>query len=327
MTVLLQTDRMALRHVTPADLDALVALDADAEVMHFITGGASTPRAEIEDDVLPHWLRLQREFPQLGLWAAESLADADFLGWFHLRPVPDRPDGDVELGYRLRRDVWGRGLATEGSRVLIEHAFRSAGATRVVAETMVVHAESRRVMEKAGMTLVRTFHADWPYRIPGDELGDVEYAITREEWMQSHAGQPRHVAPDFVVSAVVIRDEQGRVLVVRKRGTTRFMLPGGKIEAGETPAQAAIRELGEEVGAELDRASLVRLGEWTAPAANEPEHVVHGHIYLHPWLPGIAPRAEIDELLWLHPDDAADRTDLAPLFERCVLPALSSLES
>ncbi|MCX8528251.1 MAG: NUDIX domain-containing protein, partial [Candidatus Nanopelagicales bacterium] len=58
--------------------------------------------------------------------------------------------------------------------------------------------------------------------------------------------------PDFVVAAVVIRDDAGRVLVVRKRGTSRFMLPGGKIEANETAAQAAIRELHEEVGADLD---------------------------------------------------------------------------
>ena len=85
-------------------------------------------------------------------------------------------------------------------------------------------------------------------------------------------------APDFVVSAVVIRDEQGRVLVVRKRGTTRYMLPGGKIESGETPAEAAVRELHEEVGAELDLDLLVLLGEWSAPAANEPDHVVHGHV-------------------------------------------------
>ena len=128
--------------------------------------------------------------------------------------------------------------------------------------------------------------------------------------------------PDFVVSAVVIRDELGRVLVVRKRGTSRFMLPGGKIEAGETAAHAAVRELREEVGAELDPASLVLLGEWTAPAANEPDHVVHGHIYEHPWVPGLSLRAEIEELLWLHPAAMGDRDDLAPLLVTRVLPAL-----
>jgi 8-oxo-dGTP diphosphatase len=130
-------------------------------------------------------------------------------------------------------------------------------------------------------------------------------------------------APDFVVSAVVIRDADGRVLVVRKRGTSRFMLPGGKIEAGETAAQAAVRELHEEVGAELDPEHLVLLGEWTAPAANEPDHVVHGHIFEHPWVPRLSVRAEIEELLWLHPNDMSGRDDLAPLLVTRVLPALT----
>jgi 8-oxo-dGTP pyrophosphatase MutT (NUDIX family) len=129
-------------------------------------------------------------------------------------------------------------------------------------------------------------------------------------------------APDFIVSAVVIRDDRGRVLVVRKRGTSRFMLPGGKIESGETPAETAVRELLEEVGAVLDPSSLTFLGEWTAPAANEPDHLVHGHIFEHPWVPGLGVRAEIDELLWLHPDEMADRDDLAPLLVTRVLPAL-----
>jgi RimJ/RimL family protein N-acetyltransferase len=179
---------MVLRPVTVADVDALVALDADPEVMHFITGGVGTSRAEIEGEVLPHWLGIRAEWPELGFWAAEGVTTGDFLGWFHLRPTDGRPIGVVELGYRLGRSVWGQGLAAEGSRALIEHAFRHARAERVVAETMAVHMASRRVMEKAGMTLVRTFHADWPYRIPGDELGDVEYAITREDWLERHRG-------------------------------------------------------------------------------------------------------------------------------------------
>jgi len=129
--------------------------------------------------------------------------------------------------------------------------------------------------------------------------------------------------PDFVVSAVVLRDGDGRILVVRKRGTSRYKLPGGKIEAGESPAQAAVRELHEEVGAELELESLTFLGEWTAPAANETGLTVHGHIFEHPWLDGLAVRAEIEDLLWLHPDEMAKRDDLAPLLVTRVLPALA----
>lgn len=129
--------------------------------------------------------------------------------------------------------------------------------------------------------------------------------------------------PDFVVAAVVVRDDDGRVLVVRKAGTSRFMLPGGKIEAGETPAQAALRELREEVGAVLDPSLLAELGEWTAPAANEPGRTVHGHIFTHPWVDGIAAQAEIDEVQWLLPSQMDARDDLAPLLLTRVRPLLS----
>ena len=101
------------------------------------------------------------------------------------------------------------------------------------------------------------------------------------------------------------------------------MLPGGKIEPGETAAQAAVRELLEEVGAELDPASLGLLGEWTAPAANEPDHLVHGHVFEHPFVPQLSVRAEIEELLWLHPSEMPSRHDLAPLLVTRVLPALT----
>lgn len=130
-------------------------------------------------------------------------------------------------------------------------------------------------------------------------------------------------SPDFIVSAVVLRDIDGRILVVRKRGTSRYMLPGGKIEAGESPAQAAVRELREEVGADLEPESLAFLGEWTAPAANETGLTVHGHIFEHPWIDGLSVRAEIEDLLWLHPDEMALRDDLAPLLVTRVLPALA----
>ena len=129
-------------------------------------------------------------------------------------------------------------------------------------------------------------------------------------------------APDFVVAAVVIRDEDGRILVVRKRGTQRFMLPGGKIETGESPDRTAVREAHEELGVTLDIDRLVLLGEWTAPAANESGRTVHGHIYEHPWVAGVTACQEIDEVLWLSPADAQVRTDLAPLFQACVLPVL-----
>lgn len=130
----------------------------------------------------------------------------------------------------------------------------------------------------------------------------------------------------LVVAAVVLTDAQGRIALVRKQGTGRFMLPGGKIEPGEQPEACAIREAAEELGVTLDPERLVLLGVWEADAANEPGHRVHGHVFAHPRVTGLAPRGEIDELIWLRPEDADGRHDLAPLFEFRVLPVLRGLD-
>ena len=185
--VYLETERLVLRRFTADDLDDLVALDGDPAVMRYITGGPPTPRDEMRDDYLPFWLAYYDRGDRYGFWAAIERTTGAFLGWFHLRPLPEDADDEPELGYRLIRSSWGRGYATEGSRALIDKAFAELGARRVHASTMAVNAGSRRVMEKAGMRFVRTFVMDWPVRIEGDEEGDVEYAIDRAQWEADRA--------------------------------------------------------------------------------------------------------------------------------------------
>src|SRR5687768_6744950 len=188
MGVYLETDRLVLRQFTEGDVDNIVELDSDPVVMRFLTGGRATPLEEVRDVVLPFWLAYYERGEELGFWAAVEKATGRFLGWFHFRPPPDGPpagsdaDPGVELGYRLRRDAWGKGYATEGCLALIRKGFTELGVERIYAETMAVNAGSRRVMEKAGLRYLRPFHQDWPERIPGDEHGDVEYALTRAEW-------------------------------------------------------------------------------------------------------------------------------------------------
>jgi len=168
----LATERLTLRAITLDDVDSLVDLDSDPAVMRFINGGLPTPRAEAEGIVkrsLGHrWMAFERS------------TDA-FVGWFGLRLSDDR--GRLrELGYRIRKEFWGQGLATEGARALIDAAFTTTNLERVRAETMTVNAGSRRVMEKCGLHYVRTFHLEWPFPIEGTELGDVEYELTRADW-------------------------------------------------------------------------------------------------------------------------------------------------
>ena len=187
MRVFLETDRLVLRQFTAADAESLVELDSDPGVMRFITGGRARPRDEIVTAVLPGFLSYYERFAGYGFWAAIEKSSGDFLGWFHFRPPASGADGDVELGYRLRRAAWGRGYATEGSRALIRTGFTELGVQRVVAETLAEHAGSRRVMEKAGLALARSFLRRWPDPVEGDEHEVVQYALARADWERQEA--------------------------------------------------------------------------------------------------------------------------------------------
>jgi RimJ/RimL family protein N-acetyltransferase len=192
--VFLTTEHLMLRRFTADDVDNLVALDSDPGVMRFLTG-TPTPREVFETETLPAFLSAGDADARFGCWAAEERANGAFVGWFQLRSPqwPLEPAGadDAELGYRLRTTAWGKGYGTEGSIALIHKAFADLGLARVVATTMAVNIGSRRVMEKAGLRHVRTFHVSFADPLPGTEHGEVEYALTREEW----AAHPVGLAP------------------------------------------------------------------------------------------------------------------------------------
>jgi RimJ/RimL family protein N-acetyltransferase len=200
MQVFLETERLWLRRFTDGDVDILVDLDGDPAVMRYVSGGPPTPREVLEHDHIPAYLDYYRRYEGFGFWAAIEKASGVFLGWFHFRADWDDPLDHpevVELGYRLKRSAWGKGYATEGSRALVDKGFAELGVQRVVAFTYGPHLASRRVMEKVGMRLTRT------YRLTPEELreylgvtdpslfdgDDVEYAITKDEWAQQQAAE------------------------------------------------------------------------------------------------------------------------------------------
>jgi RimJ/RimL family protein N-acetyltransferase len=181
----LQTDRLVLRDFTEADAGLIYELNSDPEVMWFLTGGEPTPREVVSGRIIPFFLSFHARDDGLGFWAAQTRDGGEFLGWFHLKPAAG---GSVELGYRLRRAAWNNGYATEGSRALIRKCFTDLGVDRVIAHTMTVNRPSRRVLEKCGMNLVRSFHSDDTPAIPGADQGEVEYAVTRAQWQAAVAG-------------------------------------------------------------------------------------------------------------------------------------------
>lgn len=126
------------------------------------------------------------------------------------------------------------------------------------------------------------------------------------------------------VVGAVIRDADGRLLTVRKRGTQRFMLPGGKPEAGEDDLAALAREIREELGVAMTSASA--LGQFEAPAANEPDARVRSRAYVVEVLGDIEGAAEIEELLWIYPGALPD-APIAPLLTLHILPRLIALQA
>jgi RimJ/RimL family protein N-acetyltransferase len=162
---------MVLTTATSDHAGRLIELDSDPEVMRHINGGRPTTRADAE--------RRLRDAAGFMFIATDASSD-EFLGWFSIRPSTST---ERELGYRLRRAVWGRGLATEGALEMIGFAFADPMVERVWAQTMTVNTASRRVMERSAMRFVRTFVDDWPEGpIEGSDLGDVEYELRRTDW-------------------------------------------------------------------------------------------------------------------------------------------------
>jgi RimJ/RimL family protein N-acetyltransferase len=196
--VFLETERMVLRRFTAADVDHLVELDSDPEVMRFLTGGIPTPREAIQNDILPAFLRSYEPCPGFGVFAAIDKERGEFLGWFGFRPKDGACGDEVSLGYRLRRPIWGQGYATEGARALIRLGFTESGVQRVTATTYQDNLASRRVMERAGLSLVRTYRMTMADLLAQDTAAhdgsadlwdgdDVEYALQKADWEQQEA--------------------------------------------------------------------------------------------------------------------------------------------
>jgi 8-oxo-dGTP diphosphatase len=136
------------------------------------------------------------------------------------------------------------------------------------------------------------------------------------------------------IAAVVVVDDAGRTLLVRKRGTARFMQAGGKIDAGESPVAAAVREIAEELGLAVAPTELVQWGRFDAIAANEADHVVDADAFFLVLTAveasSVAATAEIEEIVWLTPSEVvaqADALQLAPLSRDVLLPMLAARQS
>ncbi len=184
--ILLETARILLRRFRSEEAGLLFELDKDPEVMRYITKGQPTPWFQIETEILPRILSYYSRVPPQGVWAAHLRAHGEFIGWFHLRADKLEPT-EMELGYRLKRNAWGAGLATEGARALTRKGFDEWSVKKICARTLIGNGASRRVMEKIGLQ----FEAEFVYPVammPGcstEERRACKYSLTRQQYRSS----------------------------------------------------------------------------------------------------------------------------------------------
>src|SRR5688572_18144755 len=163
--MLLESARLYLRPVTPDDVPDFFALDSDPDVMRHIGDGSVTSDPELTRAGLARVMAAYARRPGLGLWACCRLADDAWVGWFALKPcllswpVPAHdplgvaaPVGEhVEIGYRLRRDAWGQGYATEMAIELVRYGFERCALGEIVGVCKPANMRSARVLQRAGL--------------------------------------------------------------------------------------------------------------------------------------------------------------------------------
>ena len=146
----LRTQRLLLRQWRESDLEPFAALNADLEVMRYFPA----PLTREQSDALADYERASIAERGWGFWAVEVAGVAPLVGFVGLDEVSfhTRFSPAVEVGWRLAREHWGRGYATEAARASVEFAFEELGLDEIVSLTTVANTRSRRVMERIGMT-------------------------------------------------------------------------------------------------------------------------------------------------------------------------------
>ena len=169
--VILETERLAMRHFEPGDIDALVALYRDPEVRRYFPEGMlsdAETRAELE-----WYLHGHPNHPELGLWATMLKDSGQFIGRCGLLPWTIDGQEEIEIAYMITKSYWGQGLGTEAARGIRDYAFEQLGLKRLICLIDEQNQASIRVAEKIGMTFEKEGR---------DELGPFHlYALQRGE--------------------------------------------------------------------------------------------------------------------------------------------------
>ncbi|MGC5015439.1 GNAT family N-acetyltransferase [Streptosporangium sp. DT93] len=176
------TGRLVLRRWRAEDLEPMAAIDGDPEVMRFI--GDGSVRTGQETAATLAFMEQGWDERGFGLFAVELRETGELAGWTGLAIPAFLPEvlPAVEIGWRLGRRFWGRGIATEAAREALRFGFAEAGLDRVVSICHVDHSASARVMTKLGMRQERETV------VPGQGRPVRVMAITRAEYDAAREG-------------------------------------------------------------------------------------------------------------------------------------------
>lgn len=157
MKIFAETNRFYLREIMEQDLPGMFALDADPEVHRYLGNKPVTSVQETE--IIIQNVRKQYQDNGIGRWAIIDKNTAAFIGWSGLKLEKNLRKGVeyYDLGYRLRREYWGQGIASESAQLALDYGFGTLGLTEIFAAAQVANIASNKILQKVGLTFIETF--------------------------------------------------------------------------------------------------------------------------------------------------------------------------
>ncbi|MEM6719292.1 MAG: GNAT family N-acetyltransferase [Bacteroidota bacterium] len=160
MNIHLETERLLIRDLVPQDLDGMFAMDSDPEVHKYL----GNKPIKHKEEALKYINDVQQQYAERGIgrWAVELKETSEFIGWCGLRLYTDYTFNNhtnfYDIGYRLQRQFWGKGYATEASVACLQHAFETLKLDTVYGITEMGNEASHRILLKIGLHYIEDFY-------------------------------------------------------------------------------------------------------------------------------------------------------------------------
>jgi len=180
MNIHVETDRLLMRDIEATDLEGMYLLDSDPDVHEFLGKNPITTRQQAMEAI--EYIKGQYTKNGIGRWAIVDKNTNDFIGWSGLKYEEGlRHFGYYDLGYRLRKEYWGKGIATETAIESIKYGFEILDLKEIGGAADVTHTASNIILKKVGLRFVDVFEYE-------GELANW-YNLTKEQWLEDNDGQ------------------------------------------------------------------------------------------------------------------------------------------